>query len=103
MELNEVVAVFGALGQRTRFDAVQLLLRHEADGMSSGEVARVLKVPAATMSAHLARLTQAGLLRKERKSRNIIYRADRKRIAKTLSELLDTARSSSKRAGGSSR
>ena len=44
--------------------------------MPAGEIAKALDVPQNTMSAHLAALTRAGLLRSERHSRSIIYRAD---------------------------
>ncbi len=36
----------------------------------------MLDIPQNTMSAHLATLSRAGLVRSERQSRSIIYRAD---------------------------
>ena len=42
----------------------------------SGEIAQTLAVPANTLSAHLGVLTRAGLIKSERRSRSIIYRAD---------------------------
>lgn len=99
MDSDSAIAILEALGQRTRFDAVQLLLRHERNGLSSGEVARALKVPQNTMSVHLARLRQAGLIRKERRSRFIIYRAERKRLVKAFSELLSNVQGDRKGRG----
>ena len=51
-------------------------MRHEPNGLAAGEVARRLDIPQNTMSAHLAILARAGLLKSERHSRSIIYRAD---------------------------
>lgn len=76
MEIGSVISALGALAQGTRLDVYRLLVRHEPDGLAAGEVARQLDVPQNTMSAHLAILARAGLVRSERHSRSIIYRAD---------------------------
>ena len=76
MEMSSAVAACGALGQHTRLEVFRLLVRHEPDGLAAGEIARNLEVPQNTMSAHLAILARAGLVRFERHSRSIIYRAD---------------------------
>jgi DNA-binding transcriptional ArsR family regulator len=70
------IAALSALAQATRLDTFRLLVKHEPDGMAAGEIARRLDVPQNTMSAHLAILARAGLVRSERHSRSIIYRAD---------------------------
>ncbi len=76
MEAVNAIAALGALAQGTRLDVFRLLVRHEPDGLAAGEIARQLDVPQNTMSAHLAVLSRAGLVRSERRSRSIIYRAD---------------------------
>ncbi|AIT08477.1 ArsR family transcriptional regulator (plasmid) [Sphingomonas taxi] len=76
MENQPAISALGALAQSTRLDVFRLLVRHEPDGLAAGEVARQLDVPQNTMSAHLAILARAGLVRSERHSRSIIYRAD---------------------------
>lgn len=76
MESDLAKAALGALAQGTRLDTFRLLVRHEPDGLAAGEIARQLNVPQNTMSAHLAILARAGLVRSERHSRSIIYRAD---------------------------
>lgn len=80
MEPSTAIAALAALAQDTRLDAYQLLVRHEPDGLPAGEVARLLDVPQNTMSAHLATLFRAGLVRSERHSRLIIYRAELDRL-----------------------
>ena len=76
MNSETAIAGFGALAQGTRMDAFQLLVRHEPEGLSAGEIARRLDVPQNTMSTHLAVLARGGLVRSERRSRSIMYRAD---------------------------
>ena len=76
METGSAIAALGALAQGTRLDVFRLLVRHEPAGMAAGEIARQLDVPQNTMSAHLGILARAGLVRSERHSRSIIYRAD---------------------------
>jgi ArsR family transcriptional regulator, arsenate/arsenite/antimonite-responsive transcriptional repressor len=87
VETNSLIDVLGALSQETRLEVMRLLLRHEPDGLSSGDLAQKLKVPRNTMSSHLACLDRAGLVTKERRSRNIIYRADRERLSRSLASL----------------
>ena len=76
METKLAIDGMAALAQSTRLDTFRLLVRHEPDGLPAGEVARQLDVPQNTMSAHLAILARSGLVRSERQSRSIIYRAD---------------------------
>ena len=75
MDKDSAIVAFAALAQITRLDAFRLLVRHEPDGMAAGEIARQLDVPQNTMSAHLGILARAGIIRAERHSRSIIYRA----------------------------
>ena len=76
MESESAITALGALAQGTRLDTFKLLVRHEPGGLAAGQIARQLDVPQNTMSAHLGILARAGLVRSERHSRSIIYRAD---------------------------
>jgi len=76
MDNDSAICALGALAQRTRLDAFRLLVRHEPKGLAAGEIAKALDVPQNTMSVHLATLARAGLIRSERRSRIINYRAD---------------------------
>jgi ArsR family transcriptional regulator, arsenate/arsenite/antimonite-responsive transcriptional repressor len=76
MDNDSAIAALAALAQATRLDVFRLLVRHEPEGMAAGAIARRLDVPQNTMSAHLGILARAGLVRSERHSRSIIYRAD---------------------------
>lgn len=76
MESDSAICTLGALAQGTRLDVFRLLVRSEPNGLAAGDIARQLHVPQNTMSAHLGILARANLVRAERRSRSIIYRAD---------------------------
>lgn len=76
MENETAISALAALAQSTRLDTFRLLVKHEPDGIPAGELARMLHIPQNTMSAHLATLSRSGLVKSERQSRSIIYRAD---------------------------
>lgn len=89
MDRRSAILTLGALAQETRLDAFQLLVRHEPNGLPAGDVARQLDVPQNTMSAHLATLARAGLVRPARHSRQVIYHADCERLAELASFLIE--------------
>jgi ArsR family transcriptional regulator len=76
MDNKIAVTALAALAQSTRLDIFRLLVKHEPNGIAAGEIAKLVDVPQNTASAHLATLSRAGLIRGERQSRSIIYRAD---------------------------
>jgi len=84
MENGGAILVLGALAQGTRLETFRLLVRHEPNGLSAGEVARQLDVPPNTMSSHLSILARAGLVWSERHSRVAIYRADLERLREMM-------------------
>jgi DNA-binding transcriptional ArsR family regulator len=88
MESENVILALAALAQTTRLDVFRLLVAHEPDGLPAGDIARHLAVPHNTMSSHLGILSRAGLVRSERRSRSIIYRADLARFREVATFLL---------------
>ena len=88
MDTNNAIDIFAALAQATRQEAFRLLVAHEPEGLPAGEVARLLAVPHNTLSSHLAVLSRAGLVRSERQSRSIIYRANLDAIRDTVQFLV---------------
>lgn len=76
METAASILALAALAQSTRLEAFRLLVRHEPDGLPAGDISSHLALPANTLSSHLGVLTRAGLIKSERRSRSIIYRAD---------------------------
>lgn len=88
MEPENVILALAALAQPTRLDVFRLLVTHEPNGLPAGDIARDLAVPHNTMSSHLGILSRAGLVRSERRSRSIIYRADLARVRELVTFLL---------------
>ena len=88
MDNIEVIDALSALAQTTRLDTFRLLVSREPEGIAAGELARLAAVPQNTMSTHLAILARAGLVRGERQSRSIIYRADLQRFREVTLFLL---------------
>ncbi len=88
MDENTTITALAALAQATRLQAFRHLVACEPEGVAAGELARLAGVPQNTMSAHLATLSQAGLVRGERHSRSIIYRADLEVLRKVTLYLL---------------
>ena len=88
MDNIEAIVALSALAQTTRLDTFRLLVRREPDGVPAGELARLMEVPQNTMSTHLSILARAGLVRGERRSRSIVYRADLARFREVTLFLL---------------
>ncbi len=84
MDTKSAIQVFSALAQPTRLGVLRLLVKHEPDGLPAGDLARRLKVPHNTLSAHLAMLRHAGLVSARRQSRSMIYRARLSRLRQVM-------------------
>lgn len=82
---EDLAPVFATLGQGTRLEVMRLLLSAFPDGVTAGELQEALRIPASTLSHHLHRLREVGLVRSERESQWIRYAAR----ADTLQALLD--------------
>jgi DNA-binding transcriptional ArsR family regulator len=70
------LAALAALGQPTRLEIFQLLMRREPDGLAAGAIADAVGCQHNTLSTHLSILARSGLIRGARDGRSIIYRAD---------------------------
>lgn len=76
MERVDAITAFSALSQETRLEALQLLVRKGPPGLSAGEIAEQLGVPAPTLSFHLKELANAGLVLSRKEGRSVIYAAN---------------------------
>jgi DNA-binding transcriptional ArsR family regulator len=88
MESEAAILTLSALAQPTRLEAFRLLVGYEPTGLPAGDLARLLAIPQNTLSAHLAILSRADLVTRERQSRSIIYRANLARLRDTTLYLL---------------
>jgi DNA-binding transcriptional ArsR family regulator len=80
---------FAALAHDIRLTVFRLLLEKGPAGLPAGQIALRLQVPASTLSAHLARLERAGLLRSWREQRRILYAVDVEGTRKLVGFLVD--------------
>jgi len=76
MDTSEALSVLSALGHPTRLDAFRLLIRHEPDGVSTGELVEASGLTQSTFSTHLAVMVKAGLVLSEKRGRQQIQRAN---------------------------
>jgi len=76
MKISETIDQLAALAQETRLEVFRLLVRMGDKGLPAGEIAEALAVNGTTLSRHLATMENAGLVSKERRSRQIIYRVN---------------------------
>ena len=76
MDTSEALSVLSALGHPTRLDAFRLLIRHEPDGLSTGELVEASGLTQSTFSTHLAVMVKTGLVLSEKRGRQQIQRAN---------------------------
>lgn len=89
MDISDSTRAFAALSQTIRLDVFRLLIRSGADGMSAGAISDALGVRQNTMSANLAILLNAGLVRNERHGRSIRYFAEFETLRGLLAFLME--------------
>lgn len=82
---KQALKAFAALSQETRLKIVRILVVAGSEGLSAGEISKVLECTTPSkISFHLNHLEHAGLIISRREGRNIIYCA----IFPALSDLV---------------
>jgi len=76
MNTDSALPALAALAHPTRLDAFRLLVQHEPEGLSTGDLVEAAGLTQSTFSTHLAVLAKAGLVKSERRGRHFIQRAD---------------------------
>lgn len=80
---------FSALGAEPRLWILRLLLAAHPEGMVVGEVQEELGIPASTLSHHLEKLKQVGLVKVRRESTYLRYSADTDALREVLNFLYE--------------
>jgi ArsR family transcriptional regulator len=75
MKSAEAVSALAALAQDSRLEVYRLLVQAGPDGLSAGQLAQTLKLAPNTLTFHLDRLREVGLIDVRRDGRSMIYAA----------------------------
>jgi ArsR family transcriptional regulator, arsenate/arsenite/antimonite-responsive transcriptional repressor len=75
MEISVAIAALAALAQEHRLQTYRLLVQAGPDGIAAGQLAATIGLPPNTLTFHLDRLRQAGLVTVRREGRSMIYAA----------------------------
>lgn len=71
MDILEASKQLEALGNETRLSIFRVLVQAGSQGVPVGEVQKILAIPASTLSHHIAKLVQAGMVEQRRESRTL--------------------------------
>lgn len=89
MNESKAIASLTALAQTARLRAFRALIGAGPGGLTPGDLAVMLGLPASTLSFHLKELMHAGLVSQERDGRNLIYRPSIRQMNDLLGYLSD--------------
>lgn len=76
MNIDTALTALAALAHPTRLEAFRLLVQHEPEGLSTGELVHASGLTQSTFSTHLAVLAKAGLVKSEKRGRQFIQHAE---------------------------
>jgi DNA-binding transcriptional ArsR family regulator len=94
MSETQLVAILAALGHAVRLSLWRMLLPYGSDGLSAGTIAKRMAIIPSSLSFHLRQMTQAGVLRQRRSSRNIVYAVNVDVMEELMTQLARTVTSS---------
>jgi ArsR family transcriptional regulator len=76
--------MFSAMGTEARLRIMQLLLTAHPEGLVVGEIQEELEIPSSTLSHHLDKLKNEGLVQVRRESTFLRYTADTEKLQELL-------------------
>jgi ArsR family transcriptional regulator, arsenate/arsenite/antimonite-responsive transcriptional repressor len=82
--IAEYADMFSAMGVEPRLRIMQLLLSAHPDGLVVGEIQEELDIPNSTLSHHLDKLRNEGLVQVQRESTFLRYTADTEALQQLL-------------------
>ena len=89
MKLESAAKQLEALGNTTRLAIYRKLVKAGPKGSSVGDIRQTLDIPASTLSHHISKLVQAGLLTQQRDSRSLVCRLDYANMESLMAFLVD--------------
>ncbi|EDX84441.1 transcriptional regulator, ArsR family protein [Synechococcus sp. PCC 7335] len=87
--LEDLADAFAALGQPSRLRIVRLLLSAYPEGLPVGEIQKELGIAGATLSHHLDKLRQVGIVTSKKDRQWIWYRAEEKSLTRLIDFLFE--------------
>ena len=87
--IDEIANAFAALGQPSRLKIVRLLLSAYPKGLPVGEIQKELGIAGATLSHHLDKLRQVGIVTSEKDRQWIWYSVREKALTRLLDFLFE--------------
>lgn len=88
MKLETAAKQLEALGNPTRLAIYRNLVHAGPQGSSVGEIKAELDIPGSTLSHHIAKLLNAGLLSQQRESRSLVCRVDNENMDELMEFLV---------------
>jgi DNA-binding transcriptional ArsR family regulator len=88
MKLKNAAKQLEALGNPTRLAIYRSLVQAGAEGSPVGDIRDLLDMPASTLSHHIAKLVNAGLLTQQRDSRSLVCRVDNENMDRLMAFLV---------------
>lgn len=76
MKIKDVVVALEAIAQESRLGIYRLLVQAGPEGLPAGRIAERMKLPAPTLSFHVAQLKRCGLVTCERHGTSLVYSAN---------------------------
>ncbi|MEM9152201.1 MAG: metalloregulator ArsR/SmtB family transcription factor [Cyanobacteria bacterium P01_F01_bin.3] len=87
--IDSMAAAFAALGQPSRLRIVRLLLSAYPKGLPAGEIQKELGIAGATLSHHLDKLRQVGIVTSQKDRQWIWYSVQEKALTRLLDFLFE--------------
>jgi len=87
MDTKKIIAALGALAQESRLAIFRHLIEIAPKSMSVGAIGAHMGMAATTLSFHLDKLRQAGLITQQREGRTCLYSANYDALISTIKYL----------------
>ena len=87
MELKEAANAFAELGHPVRLAIIRELVKAGKEGVSTGEIGKRLGVPSSTLTHHIRKLENVGLISRQQVAQRLICYSNIEAI-RTLSQYL---------------
>lgn len=99
MMIEDAAKKLEAIGNPTRLSLYRHLVRAGEAGLPVGNLQTTFNIPGSTLTHHLRRLTEAGLIERERRATTLICRVNYDAMNALVGYLVDECCADSQKAG----